>query len=60
MFKIIYLPVEAAMAPIITAGMAIIMQPNPAAIDKPTARPPVFCDNTRWKYACGYDVHNPE
>ena len=44
-----YSPVEAAIAPMMAAGIARIMQANPAAKDKMVAPPLVFCDNTRWK-----------
>jgi len=41
--------VEAAIAPMMMAGIAKIIQPSPAAKDKMVAPLLVFCDNTRWK-----------
>ena len=50
-------PVEAAIAPMMTAGIARIIHPRPAAKDKIVDPRLVLCDNTRWKYTWKQFVH---
>ena len=44
-----YLPAEAPIAPIRTAGIAISKHPNEAARERPLALAAVLQDSTRWK-----------
>ena len=44
--------VDAAIAPIRTAGIAINIAPNDAKNDNPWAYEVFFADSTRWKYTC--------
>lgn len=46
------LPVAVPMAPMRTAGMAIIMHPNDAENDRYLAWVDVLHERTLWKYTC--------
>ena len=49
---VMWLPVEAPMAPMSIAGIAMNMHPKEAFRDNIRAFPGVLHDNTRWKYTC--------